>query len=383
MLKKKIIAATLIVLLLAIIIVSLNYSFGKKTDDSDEGYRRQLLQNEQSKGWKNISNEDVQKYLTGDKDFNIQKVKERFSNAVLNHDTLNYFRFMDDLFQNSHDLADNLDQARQYLYSVLPPEQADQMLDLYKTYLNYQIDIQPKLREWVKSGTPEEALMNLSRLQEYRRSMFGKENADILFGVSEKAEEYAIRRNMILGDENLYGLEKERRLRMLNEVMWGNETMPFEENLTPYVRYQEKIALYRKDLSDARPQAEREATLEQFRREIFTPEQLQRMEDVDRSLVEEKKIKEQYFTQEKEIQNANLNQETKDRKIRELQDATFGEEADAFRRGQAMQKGLEEVRQQYKLEREQAKTLTMAERVERSRLRAAEQRKAMEQETVD
>ena len=382
--KKKLVIATLIIILL-IIIVLLSYSFRKNTDQgsgSDESYRNQLLQSERSKGWKNISNEDVLKYHTGENNFDKEKVKDSFSNAVLNHDTLNYFRFMDGLFQDSRDLTDNLDQARQYLYSVLPPRQAEQMLDVYKTYLNYQIDIQPQIKEWVKTGTPEEALTNLSRLQEYRQSRFGKENAEIIFGVSDKAEEYSIRRKMIIGDNDMYGFEKERKLRMLNEIMWGNETMPFDENLTPYARYQEKLTLYMKDLSDVRPKTESEATLEQFRREIFTPEQLQRLEDVDRSLAGEKKIKEQYFAQEKEIQNANLDPETKEFRIRELQNTTFGDEAEAFRRRQTMQKALEEARQKFKLEMEQAKALDPEEVLERSKQKVTEQRKTMEQEEL-
>ena len=383
--KKKIIAVTLIIVLLTAIIIVLHYSFRKNThhgSDSDESYRNELIQSERSRGWKDISNEDVRKYLTADKDFNKQKVKDGFSSAVLNHNTLDFFLFMDDLFSESRDLADNLDHARKYLYSVLPPRQSDQMLDLYKTYLNYQIDIQPRLKDWVKTGTPEESLTNLSRLREYRQGMFGKENADIIFGVCEKAEEYSIRRKMIIGDNDMYGFEKERKLSILNEAMWGNETMPFDEKLTPYARYQEKLYLYSKDLSDVNPGIEKEAALEQFRKEIFTPEQLQRMEEVDRSLAEENKIKERYFAQEKEIQNTNIDHETKERQIRELQDTTFGDEADAFRRRQAMQKALEESRQKYKLEMEQAKTLDPEEALERSRKKITEQQKAMEQERL-
>ena len=55
-----------------------------------------------------------------------------------------------------------------------------------------------------------------------------------------------------------------------------------------------------------------------------------------------KKTKEQYYAREKEILNdPSISQETKDMKIRELQDATFGEEAEAFRRRQTIQKETE------------------------------------------
>lgn len=395
--KKKIITVTVIIVFLTVIIIILNHLLRKDTGQesvSDENYRAQLLKSELSKGWKNISNEDMRKYLANDKDFNKQKVKDQFSSAVVNHDTLDFFQYMDDLFKDSKDLMDNMEKARQYLYSVLPPRQADQMLNLYKTYLNYQIDFHSKLGEWVKVETPEEALGTLSRLQEHRRAVFGKEIAAIIFGPSEKAEEYSLRRQMIISDNNMYGLEKERRLHILNEAMWGSETMPFDENLTPHARYQEKLMLYQKDLSKERPEAERAATLEQFRREIFTPEQLQGMEEVDRSLAEEKKNEEQYFAQEKEIMNdQSLDQEGKESKIRDLQDKMFGEEADAFRRAQIMRKTEEQYVKARVLELEQAKSRPFDEEALREQARkileqqnASEQQEASEQsknETVN
>jgi lipase chaperone LimK len=383
--KKKIITVTVIIVFLTIIIIILNHFLRKDTGQefvSDENYRAQLLKSELSNGWKNISNEDMRKYLANDKDFNKQKVKDQFSSAVVNHDTLNFFQYMDALFKDSKDLTDNMEKARKYLYSVLPPQQANQMLDLYKTYVNYQIDLQPKLMEFAKAGTPDEALANLSRLQEHRRAVFGKEIADIIFGPSEKAEEYSLRRQMIISDNNMYGLEKERRLHILNEAMWGSETMPFDENLTPHARYQEKLMLYQKDLSKERPEAERAATLEQFRREIFTPEQLQGMEEVDRSLAEEKKNEEQYFAQEKEIMNdQSLDQEGKESKIRDLQDKMFGEEADAFRRAQIMQKTEEQYVKARVLKLEQAKSRPFDEEALREQARKIlEQQNASEQE---
>ena len=42
-------------------------------------------------------------------------------------------------------------------------------------------------------------------------------------------------------------------------AMWGSETMPFDENLTPYARYQEKLRLYNNDLAALRTEEEKEA----------------------------------------------------------------------------------------------------------------------------
>jgi hypothetical protein len=383
--KKKIITVTVIIVSLTIIIIILNHFLRKDTGQesvSDENYRAQLLKSELSKGWKDISNEDMEKYFASNKDFNKQKAKDQFSSAVVNHDTLNFFQYMDDLFKDSKDLTDNMEKARKYLYSVLPPQQADQMLDLYKTYLNYQIDFQSKLGEWIKAETPEESLGTLSRLQEQRRVVFGREIADIIFGPSEKAEEYSIRRNMILGDNNMYGLEKERKLRILNEAMWGSETMPSEENLTPYARYQEKLQFFNNDLAALRTEEEKEALRQQLQRQTLFPEQIQALADVEIQIAEEKKTNDQYYVREKEILNdPNITQETKDMKIRELQDATFGEEADAFRRGQIMQKAEEQYAKARMLEVEQAKSRPLDEEalLEQGR-KILEQQKTSEQE---
>ena len=388
--NKKIITAIVIIFCLAIIIVILNHFLRKDAgleSLSDDGYRDQLLKSELSKGWKNISNDDMRKYFAGDKDFNKQKVKDQFSSAVVNHDTLNFFQYMDDLFKDSKDLADNMEKARKYLYSVLPSQKAGEMLDLYKTYLNYQIDLQPKLKEFVKAGSPDESLANLSRLQELRRAVFGKEIADIIFGPSEKAEEYSIRRNVILGADNIYGLEKERKLSILNDVMWGSEMMPFDENLTPYVRYQEKLLIYNNDLATLQTEEEKETLRQQLQRQTLSPEQIQALADAESQVAEGKKIKEQYFAQEKEIMNdPSLDQEGKESKIRDLQDKKFGEEADAFRQGQIMQKTEEQYVKARELELEQAKSRPFDEEALREQARkileqqnASEQQEASEQ----
>ncbi len=345
--NNKIMIATVAVVVLTIVAVVLNHTLrnGKEeTSASDESYREQLRLGQRDGGWKNISNEDVKRFWASEAGFSEQNIRQRFSGSVVNHDTLQFFRFMDDLFKDAADAQECFEKARLYLDSVLPPEQAKQMLDLYKTYVNYQVEMQTKMKEWSIAGASSEALDNLARIREYRRAVFGKENADLIFGVSEKADEYAIRRRMILADGAMFGFEKERRLGILNEMMWGGETMPFDANLTSYARYQEKLNLYGRDLSDARSASEKEATLDKIRRETFTPEELQRMDDAKRYSAREAQARDEYYAREKDIRNSNLDAETKDSQIRDLQNQTFGAEADAFRRQEAMTRGLEDAR---------------------------------------
>lgn len=81
----------------------------------------------------------------------------------------------------------------------------------------------------------------------------------------------------------------------------------------------------------------------EFRREIFTPDQVQRLDEVDRIIVDEKRREEDYVAGASAIKNSpNLSEKEKEKKIRELQDETFGGEADAFRRREAIRAGTEE-----------------------------------------
>jgi lipase chaperone LimK len=290
----------------------------------DKGYRAQLQHSELDYRQENFRNE---------------KVKEDFSGDIANEHTLNFFLHLDEICQSAVDLADNLERARQYLDSVLPPETADKMLKLYEIYLNYQIGLQDKMRDL---GMTSDRLDNLARLQDYRREVFGKENADIIFGASVEAEEYSIRRSAIVYNDNLYAAQKEQQLKELNNDMWGDE-LTSDAKVPEYTRYQEKLQFYKKDITELRTAEERQAFIQHLRAEVFDPVQRQQLDEVDRSIADEKMVKEQYLAQEKEIlNNPDLNEKEREERIRELQDATFGEEADAFRRRQAIEKGREE-----------------------------------------
>ncbi len=339
--KKKIITMTIgAAIILALMIVAVHLVVKKKGLQGhiiDKGYQAKLQDSELDYRQENFGN---------------KKIREDFSSDIVNEHTLNFFIYLDEICKSAVGLADNLGKARQYLYSVLPSETAGSMLKLYETYLNYQIGLQDKLKEWDMPTTPSESLERLAKLQEYRRTVFGKEIADIIFGASVEAQEYTIRRNAIFYDANLYATQKEQLLRELNNEMWGDELIA-DADVPEYTRYQEKLQFYKKDIAELRTEEEKQAFLEHLRMEVFTPVQRQRLEEVDRTIAEEKMIKEQYFAQEKEIlNNPDLSEKEREQRIRELQDATFGEEADAFRRRQAIQKGGEEFIKKGKLGQE-------------------------------
>lgn len=326
--NKKIIALAVGAVMILILMIVLLYRVEKKKSLQghiiDKGYQAKLQDSELDYRRENFRNETV---------------KENFSSDIVNEHTLNFFLYLDEICQSAVDLADNLEKARQYLYSVLPPETAGKMLKLYEIYLNYQIGLQDKMKEL---GMTIDLLDNLSKLQDYRRAVFGKENADIIFGASVEVQEYAIKRGAIVYEDNLYAAQKEQLLKELNSDMWGDE-LTADADVPAYTRYQEKLQFYKKDIAELRTEEEKQAFLQHLRMEVFDPVQRQRLEQVDRAIADEKIIKEQYFVREREILNdPDLSEKEREKRIRELQDATFGEEADAFRRGQAIEKGAEE-----------------------------------------
>jgi lipase chaperone LimK len=159
-----------------------------------------------------------------------------------------------------------------------------------------------------------------------------------------KAQEYPLRRGAIIADKDLYGAEKEKKLKELNLAMWGDEANSVEGYAKPYTRYQEKLKIYQKDISEMKTDGERQARIKQFREELFTEDQVKRLDEVDRVIAEEQKKENTYKAQESRIMSdPNLDKDEKAQKIRELQDRTFGEEADSFRRRQAIQRGLEQA----------------------------------------
>ncbi|MDA8141643.1 MAG: lipase secretion chaperone [Desulfobacteraceae bacterium] len=269
-------------------------------------------------------------------DFSDEKIKEYFSKGVIDAHTYNFLQHLDELFSDLAEGEDPFNKVRQYLNARLPADQAKKMFELYSLYVDYQMNLQQRLKDQGLPASPQEALEDLADLQDYRRAVFGQENADMIFGASVEAQEFQIRRNAILYNDALYGAQKEEQLKALGKDMWGAELSAPDAGAA-YSRYQEKLQLYKKDLSEMRTEEERRAFLEHLNLESFDPVQRQALEEAKQATAEENRLKEAYFAKEKEIRNdLYITEHERAQKIKELQDATFGDQADAFRRREAM-----------------------------------------------
>jgi len=285
---------------------------------------------------RNVSVQDAKMFLKG---FPAQSVNEDprkyFSRDIVNVYTVRFFKFI----QNQMEFITrekHLHEVKKYLNSVLDPQKAIEMFALYEKFLDYEIGLREKSKSWSQPRTTEELLMYLQNIHDYRREIFGDEIADAMWGAEVKAREYSIRKNAVMFDKDLYGAEKEKRIGELKQEMWGTDAASLEDppqtDPEKFSSYQERQAVYQKDLNEMTAD-QRLEKIKEFRQELFSPEQVARLEKVDEELEADKRKEDDYYAREKEIMNdPSLDDDKKTEIIKELQDNTFGDQADAFRR---------------------------------------------------
>lgn len=323
------------VIALAVILIAMITAFKIKTMlPSEKSKPEESFVFDKSSG---IKLKDIETYYHHI-DFKEENAKDYFRDKIVNPYTLKLFMFLDENFQEFDNEKDLLEHVQKYLYSTMPADMAGKLFDLYKIFVSYQLTLGEKAKDWGMPKTTEEAVNFLHKLQDYRREVFGREVADILFGASVKAEEYPLRRGAILADKDMYGAEKERKIKQLNEDMWGDEADKVDAYAEPYVKYQEKLAMYEKDLSQMN-EGQKKVQIRTFRGEIFTAEQVKNFEEVDLAIAGNEKKENDYKTREVEIMNdSNLKKEEQEIRVRELQNEMYGEEADALRRRLAIER---------------------------------------------
>jgi lipase chaperone LimK len=291
----------------------------------------------------------LEKHYIFDKNFQTGKINidsssnKYFSHGVVTAKTLDLFRFLEQEFavKSLDELSEHFNKVKQYLNSQFGESEAKKLFEIYQKYMECQIKISNDGKYAGKTPDPKHLLSLLYTIQNFRREKLGKETADALFGKEEKESEYSLRRALIIGDNMLYGKEKESMLQQLKDDMWVGDVISILEDTNPYNRYQLKLQLYRKDLF-VLGEKEREIKIEEFRKEIFSKEQIKKLHEVDAQIAREKQNMERYRAVEQDILNLrDITLEEKDKKIKLLQDKFFGKEAEAFRRREAMRNGLE------------------------------------------
>lgn len=326
--KKKIVAFAVIILL--VVITAFLIKNRIMTEKAEDGFVFDKSSN--------IKLKDIETFYKH-VDFGQENAKDYFKDGVVNPYTIKFFMFLDENFKEFDNKKDLLENVRKYLLSIMPAETADKIFALYEKFVTYELTLGEKAGKWGMPKTTDQAVDFLHKIQDYRREVFGKEVADGLFGAAVKAEEYPLRRGAILGDKSLYGVEKEKKLKQLNEDMWGEEAEKVDAYAEPYIRYREKLAMYEKDLSEMNDD-QKKAQIRTLREQVFTEDQIQKLEDVDKIIAEGEKKEKDYKAAESSILNdPNLSNTEKENKVQELQNQMYGGEADALRRRMAIERG--------------------------------------------
>jgi lipase chaperone LimK len=310
------------------------------------GERKDVPVNSIIKGHK-ITFRDMKAYFKGNQfESGKEDPNKYFSQTIINQDTIKYFKFLQCEIKGEN-LEDHLNEVKTYIHSVMDSKKADEMFAFYQKFCAYEIDLAKKVKDWPQPKSAADMIQYLEAIQEYRREVFGAEAADALWAIEVKGQEYNIRRGAIIHDPNLYGVEKERQISALKAEMWGTgpdamEDLP-KNDPERYAKYQENEAIYKKDLEEL-PENLRKDKIVEFRKAVFTPEQLARLEKVDEEVEQEKLKENDYYVQENKFKmDQSMSRDQQEEAIRELQDQTFGDEAEAFRRRQNIGKDVDAV----------------------------------------
>ncbi len=271
-----------------------------------------------------ITREDYWQSLRPAGRFDSNAIGTYFVNEAANKHTLDFFGHLQDRFKDM-EYDDHMRAVREYLHETIrPDEKAEEMFELYGRYNEYQKELYLDQKRWAASGTPEAMLENLREMQEFRRQHFGQDAADAIFGVEVKSNEYALRRQIIIGETGITGKEKEARLASLRREMWGDQADIIDAGQDPRDRYLEKLKIHEAELAGMNEE-ERERQIREFRREVFSPAEAGLMDNADRQLKYIRDRDRDYARLSRAIlDDRDLSEAEKNRKIRELHSRLYG-----------------------------------------------------------
>ena len=260
--------------------------------------------------------------------------------TIINPNTIDYFKHLSVMFPGISSIDGHFDKIHEYLLKKYPKEEADALFHVYKKYFKCETELKNERVSWGFPKSSDEWINYVKNAYEFRLKNMGDKIGGLLFGTSYKKLSYKLKKAKILQDDTLYGADKEKWLEELGNEVWGDEYQGtiYSDVNSSFDLYKQKLELYKKDFEEMTDE-EREEKLKEFRNDLLSPELVENMEKAEKRTAEGKQRFESYKSEEQSIlQNQDLNEEQKQEKIKELQNKTYGTHADAFRRGQNIQK---------------------------------------------
>jgi len=284
----------------------------------------------------------------GDEDASVMDMRQRYAeNMIIDLYTLKYFRHLMNGFPDAKDQESHMAAVMAYLTENFPADDAAAIYQLYEKYLSTEMALAEAQKSWGMPRSPEEVIAMLQKAMDFRRESLGEEIADAMYGAEFKGRVYAVRRGAIVADGELYGADKEARIKELDSQTWEESSEAVNSMAIDYNLYQEKLAMYERDLKEAQDAAERQELIDRFRDQLFAPDVVEEMRKVDRQMEQEKLDEAAYRDQEAQIQaDEELSEDQKQQSITDLQNQTFPD-PEAFRRMEVMRKELERRKQEF------------------------------------
>ena len=310
-------------------------------DKHDKSY----LKNNKKNNTKNIKSETTADKKEDKKiEDNIILTPENLE-AFVNNSTVDYFNQLSKMFPNAKTLDEHYSKIYEYLLSRYGKDEADTLFAVYKKFLKCEMDLKHERMKWGLPKNKEEWMQYIQKINNYRTDSLGKQISEKLFGNEYRNMIFKMKKEDIINDDTLYGHQKEQWLEDIAMDTWGDnyEDKMYSEFRTSYDMYKEKMKLYEKDFSEM-DEEEKKEKIKEFRKQLLSDKLIKNLEEADEMTEKGYETINSYKSAETNILSDNkLTAKQKDQKIKELQDNTFGENADAFRRAEAIQKASKEA----------------------------------------
>lgn len=239
-------------------------------------------------------------------------------------------------FRRSPDLETHLKEVEEWLIQKVGEERAGDLLQGYAAHLDCEKSLADAMAARPPVSTPEDIVQRLEDIHAFRREHLGEGLADALYGEETDARILKVKREAIISDPDMLGQEKEEALAGLAAPTLSEDA---DSDAMLYKQYQERLRIYWKDLAEAPDEESRNRLLESLREESFDAGVAVSLAELDAAALEEKELEEAYRMEEKLIlEDASLMDSERDDLIFELQTIYFGDDADAFRRREAIRK---------------------------------------------
>jgi len=277
-----------------------------------------------------------------DNNLTSKTILEQYGDLV-NQSTVEYFKHLRTMFPQVDSLDDHYNLVMQFLSSNYPEDEARVLLFLYKKYLTCEMDLKHERMKWALPRASDEWLGYMKKIYDHRINNLGKELADKLYGDEYRSMSYKLQKDDIVNDDLLYGHQKEQWLEEIARETWGNDykTHMSSHNQTSFDQYKEKIQIYKKDLEEMNEE-EKQARIKEFRKSLLSKDLVEKLEEADQMTAAGKTKISSYRATENQIMNdPKLTPDEKKNQLKKIQKQTFGDNAEAFQRAEAMRMALE------------------------------------------